>query len=117
MPIIDAYGERKAMKVREDTFGHLAPKTRRSYKGTILIAESVYPGQGRTIIRTDFPGLESSPWFYYAMCDYVCDLEGIEDGNLYRWTGTYRFYRTKKDRYLDESAYKFEGTIALVPIP
>lgn len=116
MPIIDAYGERKAMQVRQDTWGHLAPKPRRRYKGTILFAESEYGGQGRTIIRTDFEDLPSSPWFYESMCDFIYGLEGIEEGSVYRWTGTYQFLAGRKGGYLDQGSFRFDGKVELVPI-
>jgi hypothetical protein len=109
------------MEARQDTWGHLAPKPRRVYKGTILIAEAECSGQGRTIFRDDFPGLDHSPWFYNAMCEYVSNLEGLQDGQVYRWTGTYRFFKGRKERggrdpYLDEGLHQFEGTVELVPI-
>jgi hypothetical protein len=109
------------MEARQDTWGHLAPKPRRVYKGTILIAEAECSGQGRTIFRDDFPGLDHSPWFYDAMCEYVSNLEGLEGGQVYRWTGTYQFFKGRKERggrdpYLDEGLHQFEGTVELVPI-
>jgi hypothetical protein len=121
MPAVDAYGERRAMEVRQDTWGHLAPKPRKKYRGYILIGEGQCSGQGRTIIRDEFVDLDHSPWFYQAMCDYVGDLEGLEEGNVYLWTGTYQFFlgtreRGGRKRYLDESSYWFEGNVQLVPI-
>jgi hypothetical protein len=127
MPVIDVYGPRKQMEVMQDTWGHLAPRPRVKYRGYILIAESVFPGQGRTTVDTDFvtakgKELDSSPWFYDALTDYVCDLEGLEDGKVYLWEGTYEFFAgSKKERgrdpYLDESRYRFTQTgLREVPI-
>lgn len=101
------------MEVREDTWGHLAPKPRRKYKGTILIAESEFGGQGRCIIRADFPGLESSPWSYDSMQDYVYGLDGLEDGNLYLWSGTFEFFKGK-GKHFDEGSFRYIGSVRLV---
>jgi hypothetical protein len=121
MPFYDIYGERKAMEVRDDTWGHLAPVPRRKYNGTILLATSTYAGENTCIINTDFPDLPSSPWFYAALCDYLCEDHGFREGKVYFWTGTYRFSRGRRkngrDRHLDEGSHRFTGTFRHVPAP
>jgi hypothetical protein len=119
MPAYDAYGERRAMEARQDAWGHLAPKPRKKYRGTITIAECCCNAEGRSIVNWDFGDLPSSPWLYDAMRDWVNNLEGLEEGQVYVWTGTFAFYKGRRkpgdrERDLDEGSYVFDG--ALTPV-
>jgi len=121
MPLVDAYGERKFMEVRQDTWGHLAPKIGRKYKGFILIATSPYSGLGWTVIQDEFEGMESNPWYYDHLCEYINNLD-LEDGKLFRFTGTYSFTKPSnkkvgRDAYLDEYLGYFKGEIVEIDLP
>lgn len=120
MPIYDVYGERKRMAVREETWGHLAPKFNHKYRGHILIATSPYSQLGWTVIEDRFEGLENSPWQHDAMVDFLNDLtDGLEDGAVYLWRGTFEFFRPAKGDldYLDRARYRFRGKARRVYVP
>ena len=81
--------------VRQDTWGHLAPKKNKSYKGTILFAISGFGGCSKNpvLIDYDFKELDSSPWLYDAVKDLLFDRsEELETGKVYKWDTTFRNY-------------------------
>lgn len=79
------------VEVMEDTWGHLRPQPRRSYKGSILFAVSAYSAFGVSVIDTEFDGLPGSPWFYEDLCDWLNEDERYKlEPGVYRFTGTYR---------------------------
>ena len=83
MNIVDAYGERKKQQVMQSTFGHLAPKEGKTYKGTMIYVHGEFGDI--VLLAADFKKLNDSPWLYGAMADYLsehCEAEGI-----YKWTG------------------------------
>jgi len=84
--IVDAYAARKAADVRQDTWGHLKPKDHTSYEGFILYTLGEYGDL--VVIQSDFGGLDSSPWLYEDIHDFIGD-NGEEDGHVYLWQGTY----------------------------
>ena len=97
--IIDAYAERKEQQVLQDTWGHLAPKKGKSYKGTMIYAHGVYGDI--VLLYATFEKLNSSPWLFEAMQEYLgghCEDEGI-----YKWEGCFE--------KLDEGCYCFGGEI------
>lgn len=104
--------ERFAYEVMQDTWGHLAPGTE-VYEGTILFAVSVFPGHGRTVIDFDFGDLDSSPWFYDGINDWLCDLD-VEEGQVYRFTGTYQFTPSGNPR--DDDHHEFVGDVEKVEL-
>lgn len=73
-------------RVQADMWGHLAPKPRTAYRGTILFTHSEYGDM--TLIRTDFGELPSSPWFYEDMTDFMFGCKTVP-GGIYEWEGTY----------------------------
>lgn len=77
-----------------ETWGHLAPKRNRTYKGHIVFALGCFGNDGLnpTALECEFDGLDSSPWFYEAMCDFLHSTKG-EEGNVYRFDGHFRNYK------------------------
>ncbi len=99
MQIVDAYAERKKQDVMQDTFGHLAPKKGQSYKGTMIYAHGEYGDI--VLLASDFKKLDSSPWLFDAMQEYLgehCEEEGV-----YKWKGQF----TK----IHDGTYCFGGKI------
>jgi len=88
-------------QVARETFGHLAPAHRRVYQGEVLFANADIAGEGQPIIRTDFPGLDSSPWFYDALTDhfYVLASRKLKPGTVAKWTGTYVLFKNGNSRF------------------
>lgn len=79
--------------VLANTWGHLAPKKNTTYKGQILFCKSEYDSGSITLIATKFNSLDSSPWFYDAVYDYLNSLETLEYGQVYKIDATFRNYR------------------------
>lgn len=88
-------------QVTRETFGHLAPVHRRVYQGEVLFANADIAGEGQPIIRTDFPGLDSSPWFYDALTEYFGELASkkLKPGTVAKWTGTYVLFKNGNSRF------------------
>lgn len=88
------------------TWGHLAPKKNKTYRGCVVYAMGCYDSGelNPTVIFCDFGDLEDSPWFYEAVSDFLDELswkpgqkyppqEGHgEVGSVYEWAGTFRNY-------------------------
>lgn len=81
-----------ANRVESATWGHLFPKEG-DHPGTIVFAVSSY-GSETVAVHVDFPGVDSSPWFY--------------EGMMHRITGPHprRFVRT---RHRKPGVYLFRG--------
>lgn len=78
------------------TWGHLAPTRNKKYKGKILFAVSCFCSEERQLINYEFQDLDSSPWLYDAVHEFleVLDEEGtIEAGCVYEFTGVIRNYK------------------------
>lgn len=90
---IDAHNCREQLK---ETWGHLAPVKNRTYKGRVVYAVGCFGDDelNPTPLVADFRGLDSSPWFYEALCEFIGELEGNESGCVYEWTGTLRNYES-----------------------
>lgn len=86
--------------------GHLAPEKNKTYKGRVVYAVGCF-GSDRLnpqVIVSEFGGLDSSPWFYSALHDFVDELSWKpgkrypkekghgEEGCVYEWKGTFRNY-------------------------
>ncbi len=109
MPVIDAYGERKAMAARQDTWGHLQPPKGRKLPGYILFATSPYYELGWTVLEDGFAALASNPWYYDELCAYLNDLAAkCDEGRLYLWRGTYEHCDDAVD-YPDQQRRFFKG--------
>lgn len=103
--------DRQAVVLAE-TWGHLAPKPRRAYRGTVLFAFTEY--RECTPIRTWFPDLPDSPWFWEGLNRWLLDMVmdgAAESGRVYLWTGRYRFRPTREGQ-----EHEFKGTLIEVPI-
>ncbi len=97
--IVDVYAERKKRQVMQDTWGHLAPKKGKSYKGYMIWA---YGGWGETVLlEANFKRLSDSPWLFAAMQKYIG--EHLDGEGLYRWEGQFS--------KLDSDTYCFGGKI------
>lgn len=107
MAWIDAMGPALAeqkRRVMAETWGHLAPKKNKAYRGRFVYAVGVFGSDDLNPmpIFCEFSDLESSPWFYDALGDFIeilrgseLDEEGIKHGKpgcVYEWTGTFRNY-------------------------
>lgn len=81
--------------IMADTWGHLAPKRNRTYRGFIVFAIGCFGDDhlNPTPLSCDFKGLDSSPWFYDAMMDFLQSLDkGEHEGTVWRFDGTFRNY-------------------------
>lgn len=83
--------------VLADAFGHLAPEVGRTYEGWIVIARSVYNDGEVVIVNEDF-GLDGSPWWMEHLQEFGKSLT-LEEGAVYRWTGTYRVFKNGNYRF------------------
>lgn len=103
---IDAHNHREQLK---DTFGHLAPVKNKKYNGRIVYTVGCLGSDdlNPTVIAFDFGDLDSSPWLYDALHEFIgggdrpgaydgfCYTEnGLknEPGFVYEWVGTVRNY-------------------------
>lgn len=92
MTLIDVYGERRQAKVMQETWGHLAPKRSRSYKGSIVFALGCFGDLA--VVEVDFAGLPDSPWFHEDMHRWIWDQN--PEAGIYRFAGTYRRNRANQ---------------------
>lgn len=103
----DALATRKKQEVMEDTWGHLRPKPKKVYRGTILFAHGEY---GDIVpLRCHFKGLPSSPWFFEDMMEFISENLG-ERGSIRIFEGT---YATESD----DRVGAFTGDIREVDVP
>jgi hypothetical protein len=80
-------------KVFCDTWGHLAPKKNKTYKGYVIWALGCF-GSDRlnpTPIMSQFRGLDSSPWFYNLLIDFL-HAHSKKEGKIFRFDGTFKNY-------------------------
>lgn len=82
--------------VMEETWGHLAPKKNKTYKGFIVFAVGCYGNDplNPVILLCEFKDLDASPWFFDAMSDFLANHKE-EIGNVYRFDGSFRNYLFK----------------------
>jgi hypothetical protein len=79
-------------QVQYETWGHLAPRKNKKYKGYIIFAVGCF-GTGHlnpTALECELE-LDSSPWFFNVMMDFLRSMDG-ETGCVYRWDGYFRNY-------------------------
>lgn len=117
---IDYHNHREQLK---DTWGHLAPKKNKTYRGRVVYAIGCFGDDklNPTVIDYDFGDLASSPWFYEALHEFLGDgdapngydghsymIGGLrnDEGCVYEWTGTMRNYNFTGQRRLVFSAAK-----------
>ncbi len=83
----------------QGTWGHLAPKKGRTYKGTMIYAHGGYGDI--VLLDAKFEKVSDSPWLFEAMQEYLgehCEAEGV-----YKWEGQFTVR--------DEGSYCFGGEI------
>lgn len=82
-------------RVTQDTFGHLAPSKNTTYKGEIFFAVSPFGGCNKNILLIDFNmgDLDSSPWFYNALNEYIDGIGQSLETGAYTIQCTVRNYR------------------------
>lgn len=82
-------------KVLAATWGHLAPRRHKAYSGHVIFAVGCFGNDplNPTVLVCDI-GLDSSPWFFDALTDFVASLE-TDEGGVYRWDGTFKNYEFK----------------------
>ncbi len=80
-------------QVEEETWGHLAPRRNRTYQGHIVFAVGCFGNDplNPVALECDFGELESSPWFFDALEDFMRAQEKPE-GTVHRFDGTFRNY-------------------------
>lgn len=80
--------------VLRDTWGHLAPDKGRKYLGFVVFACGEF---GDIVsLHSDFGTLDSSPWFYDALSDFMAGhalKENTDGGAVFRFDGHFRNYR------------------------
>lgn len=90
---IDAHNQREQMK---ETWGHLAAEKDKTYTGRVVFAVGCFGDDelNPTPIAYDFAELDSSPWFYEALNEFLQDLpdDQRKPGCVYEWRGTMRNY-------------------------
>jgi hypothetical protein len=94
--IADAFAPAEARYkslVLANTWGHLAPRKNRTYKGYAIYALGCFGDDhlNPTALECEFKGLDSSPWFFDALMEFLGAQEG-ETGGVYRFDGTFRNY-------------------------
>lgn len=101
--------------VMQATWGHLAPKKNKTYKGRVVYAMGCFDHGhcNPTVLVSDFGDLADSPWFYNALGDFLDEISWKPEdrfppqkghgqvGCVYEWVGTFR-------------NYKFTGTVRLL---
>lgn len=84
---------RHRAQVMKMTWGHLAPRKNKAYRGHIVFAVGCFGDDplNPTMLSAEFKGLDDSPWFFDAMRDFTEAQKG-DPGNVYRFDGTFRNY-------------------------
>jgi hypothetical protein len=109
MPWIDAFipiehDNREIMK--QNTWGHLAPKKNKTYKGRIVFVAGIFGSDHLNPVSTycEFDDLDSSPWFFDHLEDFMRSTKP-KAGVVYEFLGTFRNYKFKgKIREVFDSA-------------
>lgn len=92
-------------RVLNVTFGHLKPRPRKKYRGTLVFTQSEF---GQLVpIRAHFPDLPDSPWLFEHITEFVAE-KAKEPGEVYRFDGTYMTFLNGRP--------SFSGTVTKVSI-
>ncbi len=94
--LADAFAPAEAAfksKVMAETWGHLAPRRNKRYNGRIVFAVGCFGSDplNPTALECEFKDLDSSPWFYDSLMEFMQSFE-TEPGGIYLWKGTFRNY-------------------------
>lgn len=100
----DAFAPHEARyrsQVMQETWGHLAPKKNKRYKGRIVYAVGCFGSDHLNPYPTfcEFDDLDSSPWFYHSLIEFLENQEN-EPGCIYEFVGTFRNYEFVGQRRL-----------------
>jgi hypothetical protein len=95
--LADAFAPAEARhkaRVMAATWGHLAPKRNQTYRGHIIWALGCFGDDhlNPTVLECELSGLESSPWFYEALHDFL-RTHSEKAGGLFRFDGMFRNYQ------------------------
>jgi len=99
--IANHLGNRQAQEVREETWGHLRPKLNHKYYGYVVFAYSAW-GE-LVLIDAEFTGLDSSPWLYDDLIEFVDSYEDLSTG-VYRWDGWYKRFQNENCQFQANAA-------------
>ena len=94
------YADQK-IATMNDTWGHLAPKENQLYMGEVLFAHNCY--NEKFVIDWKFKDLNSSPWFYDCLNDFIYECKTIH-GRIYKFTGAFCNYKFEGE--LEELEYE-----------
>ena len=94
--IHDAFAPSEALyraQILAETWGHLAPKKGRSYRGHIVFAVGCFGDDplNPTALDCEFRGLVSSPWFFEAISQFM-GAQRHAVGGVFRFDGVFRDY-------------------------
>jgi hypothetical protein len=80
--------------IMKNTWGHLAPKKNKVYKGKIVYAVGCFGNDSLnpTVLVCNFKELDSSPWFFNALTDFIHSLKLKEEGCVYEFEGYFKNY-------------------------
>ncbi len=97
MAMADAFASSEAHyrdQVLAATWGHLAPRRNKKYRGRLVYAVGCYGNDhlNPTVLSCEFAELEDSPWFYSVLTDFLHKQE-FEVGCVYEFRGAFRNYR------------------------
>lgn len=84
-------------EVYEETWGHLAPRRNKTYRGYAIFTFGCFGSEylNPTVLECEL-GIDSSPWFHSALIEFLETFGGEEaTGRVYRWDGTFRNYEFK----------------------
>jgi hypothetical protein len=105
MSWIDAFAPVEAIyreEVMRATWGHLAPKKGKIYRGYMTFAIGCYDHDdlNPTPLKVQFRGLDDSPWIYEAIHE-----------RLSRWHLGFGRRRRRQPRFAVGGVYRFDGCI------
>ena len=94
----DVCAARKRVEVLEETWGHLAPECGRAYSGFVVYALTAW--SDLVLIEAEFTGLDSSPWFFDDLNQFVADsLSATDAVGVWRWDGSYTRFKNGGSRF------------------
>jgi hypothetical protein len=80
-------------QILKETWGHLAAVKNRKYRGHIIWGLGCFGSENLnpTVLQCELEGLDSSPWFFDALIDFLQD-HSSEEGAVFRFDGFFRNY-------------------------
>jgi hypothetical protein len=96
MSLADAFApaeDKYKAEVMAETWGHLAPKMGKVYKGSIIFAYGEYGDI--TPIKCEFADLDDSPWFFDDMVEFIWQKAKNKQGKVLKFVGIYKKLKNK----------------------